>query len=278
MRLLIDTEARVLTIEEDGGRREVALYSPEAFSALSRQWLRVGWSQKYSYGFTWLGRPIIQLPEDLLRIQEAIWRVKPDVIVETGVAHGGSLVFYATLCEALGRGRVIGLDIRIRPENRAAIEAHPLSSRIALIEGSSIDPAVVARVRARIPSGSRVLVLLDSSHTKAHVHAELEAYAPLVSEDSYIVATDGIMYDLHDVPGGQPDWRWNHASAAAAEFAAANPQFVLETPARLFQEGLIQEPVTYWPGGWLRRLPESERQSRTSAPAAVATQMGPPGP
>lgn len=253
MRIVIDTDTKRLAVEDGAGRTEMDLYSPDAFSALSRHWVRVGWSQRYSYGFTWLGRPVIQLPEDLIRTQEVIFRTKPDIIVETGVAHGGSLIFYASLLELLGTGRVIGVDIEIRPANRAAIEAHPLASRITLIEGSSTDPATIDRVTAAIPAGSRVLVLLDSNHTKAHVRAELEAYGPLVTPGSYIVATDGIMCDLHDVPGGRPDWAWNHATAAAAEFAAERPEFKLENPPRQFQEGAIEEPVTYWPGGWLRR-------------------------
>jgi cephalosporin hydroxylase len=253
MRIVIDTDNRRLSVDGAAGNVEMDLYSPEAFAALSRQWVRVGWAQRYSYQFTWMGRPIIQLPEDMVRTQEAIWRVKPDVIVETGVAHGGSLVFYASLCELLGKGQVVGVDIEIRPRNRTAIEAHPMASRIALIEGSSIDPTTVDKVKARIPAGSRVMVLLDSNHTKAHVRAELEAYAPLVSQDSYIVATDGIMYDLHDVPGGVADWTWNHATAAAAEFAAVHPEFALERLTPPFSETKIEEPVTYWPGAWLRR-------------------------
>lgn len=253
MRITVDTESRRLTVEEDGATRELDLYTPEAFAALSRQWVRVGWAQRYSYGFSWLGRPVIQLPEDLVRTQEVIWRTRPDVIVETGVAHGGSLIFYASLFELMGQGTVVGVDIEIRPHNRAAIEAHPLAGRIRLIEGSSTDPAVVDRVRSGIAPGSRVMVLLDSDHSKAHVAAELEAYGPLVTPGCYLVATDGIMLDLHDVPGGRDDWSWNHATAAAAEFAAAHEEFVLEQPPRTFQEGSIDEPVTYWPGGWLRR-------------------------
>lgn len=253
MRITVDTESRRLTVEEDGATRELDLYTPEAFAALSRQWVRVGWAQRYSYGFSWLGRPVIQLPEDLVRTQEVIWRTRPDVIVETGVAHGGSLIFYASLFELMGQGAVVGVDIEIRPHNRAAIEAHPLAGRIRLIEGSSTDPAVVDRVRSGIAPGSRVMVLLDSDHSKAHVAAELEAYGPLVTPGCYLVATDGIMLDLHDVPGGRDDWSWNHATAAAAEFAAAHEEFVLEQPPRPFQEGSIDEPVTYWPGGWLRR-------------------------
>jgi cephalosporin hydroxylase len=255
MRLTIDTEARVLTEETPQGPREVPLYSPEAFSLLNRHWVRVGWSLKYSYGFAWLGRPVIQLPEDLMRIQELIHRVEPDVIVETGVAHGGSLIFYASLCKALDRGRVIGVDIEIRPHNRVAIEAHPLSSFITLIEGSSTAPEVVESVKDQIGSNERVLVILDSNHTKAHVLAELAAYGQLVSAGSYIVVADGIMADLSDCPGGKPEWAWDNPTEATMEFASADPRFELEEPPFPFNEGLIEERVTYWPSGFLRRLP-----------------------
>ena len=253
MRILIDTDLAQMTVEEGGGTRELPLFTPEAFSVLSRQWVRVGWAQRYSYSFTWLGRPMIQLPEDVWRLQEVIWGLKPDVIVETGVAHGGSLIFYASLCQLAGRGRVIGVDIEIRPHNRRAIEAHPLANRIRLIEGSSVDESVVRQVRTAVDGAPCVLVLLDSNHTKDHVRAELEAYSPMVTPGSYIVATDGIMLDLHDVPGGKPDWSWNHATAAAREFVEAHPDFALEPPRRLFDESGLAEGVTYWPGGWIRR-------------------------
>ena len=130
MKLTIDTETRVLVKEAPDGRVELPLDSPEAFALLSEQWVTVGWGQRYSYGFTWLGRPLIQLPEDVLRIQEVVFRVQPNVIVETGIAHGGSLVLYASLCKALGRGRVVGVDIEIRPHNRTALEEHPLAPLI----------------------------------------------------------------------------------------------------------------------------------------------------
>lgn len=250
---MIDTDSRTLTVESAGGSSEMALYSPEAFATLSREWVRIGWAQKYSYGFSWLGRPVIQLPEDLVRIQEIIWRTRPEVVIETGVAHGGSLVFHASLLELIGSGRVIGVDIEIRPHNRAAIEAHPLAPRIQLIEGSSTAPDIVGRVKASIPDGSRVMVMLDSNHTKAHVLAELEAYAPLVTSGCYIGIADGVMRDLDDVPGGRADWNWNNPTTAVAEFAAQHPEFVLEDPPRTFQEGTIEHPVTYWPEGWLRR-------------------------
>jgi cephalosporin hydroxylase len=257
MKLTIDTDARTLTEETSEGRRELPLYSPEAFSLLNRQWVRVGWSQRYSYGFAWFGRPVIQLPEDLVRIQELIHRVEPDVIVETGVAHGGSLIFYASLCKALDRGRVIGVDIEIRPHNRVAIEAHPLSSLVTLIEGSSTAPDVLASVGSLIGPDERVLVILASNHTKEHVLAELAAYGPLVSPGSYILVADGIMGDLSDVPGGKPEWKSDNPTQAAIEFARSDTRFELEEPAFPFNEGLIEERVTYFPSGILRRLPEA---------------------
>ena len=166
----------------------LSLSDPKAFSLITDLWIRSGWDTKYVYGFSWLGRPVIQLPEDMLRIQEVIYDIKLDVIVETGVAHGGSLVFYASLCTAMGKGRVIGIDIEIRPHNRKAIEEHHLSPLITLVEGSSVDLDIVNTVKDQIGSAETVLVLLDSNHLKEHVLAELEAYAPFVSPGSYIVA------------------------------------------------------------------------------------------
>src|SRR5688572_29114118 len=148
MKLTIDTESRTLVIEESGRSRTLDLYSREAFEQISRQWVRVGWGEKYQYTFSWMGRPIIQLPEDIVRVQEVIHRVQPDVIIETGVAHGGSLILYASLCKAMGKGRVVGIDIDIRPHNRKAIESHPLAPLITLIEGSSVEPRVVAATKA----------------------------------------------------------------------------------------------------------------------------------
>ena len=249
MRFTVDEAKRKLLLDT----REIDLYSSEAFSILSRVWLKVGWDQKYVYAFTWMGRPIIQLPEDIVRMQEVLYRVKPDVIVETGVAHGGSLILYASLCKAMGRGRVVGVDIEIRPHNRKAIEAHEMAPLITLVEGSSIEPSVVAKVRGGIAKGEAVLVILDSNHTKAHVRAELEAYGPLVTPGSHLVATDGSMEFLDDVPRGKPEWRTDNPKAAAAEFAAAHSEFSLEEPAWPFNEGNVRERITHWPGCFLRR-------------------------
>lgn len=255
MKINVDTDRQTLVFENgEGDLEELDLFSPAAFSRLSRVWLRMGWVLKYPYSFTWMGRPVIQLPEDLLRIQEVIYRVKPDVVIETGVAHGGSLVFYASLFRALGRGRVVGIDVAIRPANRAALERHELFPLITLIEGSSIDPEAVAAVRSLVSPSDRVLVVLDSDHSKAHVRTELETYAPLVSVGSYIVATDGIMEDLHDAPRGHPAWNHDNPKRAAEEFLVQHPEFDLEDPPPfLFNEGDIQEPLTYWPNAYLKR-------------------------
>lgn len=253
MKLIIDTDERTLT-EENGGITETfSLYSREAFERISRQWVKVGWDQAYSYTFSWMGRPVIQLPEDMLRIQEVIYQVKPDVIVETGVAHGGSLIFYASLCKAMGRGRIVGVDIEIRPHNRAAIESHEMSPLISLIEGDSIATDTLCAVKEHIRPGDTVLVVLDSCHTKDHVAKELTAYQSLVTPGSYLVATDGVMLDLGDVPRGCPDWSWDNPTAAAAEFALAHPEFELAQPPWPFNESALQSNITHWPGAWLRR-------------------------
>jgi cephalosporin hydroxylase len=251
--ITIDPDKDQVSVDTDDGVQTYGLSSPEAFAAISKVWLRAGWDTKYVYSFTWHGRPIIQLPDDLVRIQEVVFSVAPDVIIETGVAHGGSLVFYAGLCKIMGRGRVVGIDVEIRPHNRAAIEAHPLAPYITLIEGSSIDPDVVEQVRAHVGEGETVLVTLDSNHTKDHVLAELRAYGPLVTSGSYIVAMDGIMGDLVGAPRAGADWGWNNPTEAAHAFVAENTDFVLEEPPKAFNEGVIEERVTYWPDGFIRR-------------------------
>lgn len=255
MQLHIDTDSQALTIREDGRERTLALYSTEAFKLVSDLWVKLGWNAKYSYNFSWLGRPLIQLPEDVMRIQEVIHNVRPQVIVETGVAHGGSLILYASLMEAMGiDGQIIGVDIEIRPHNRKAIEEHPLFRRITLIEGSSVDEGIVSQVKNLIPADATVLVILDSDHSRAHVAAELEAYHSCVTPGSYIVATDGIMSEVADTPRGQPGWTTDNPTQAAKDFAACHPEFVLEQPAWDFNQSELSENITHWPGAYLRRL------------------------
>lgn len=254
MKLIIDDIQKTLTIEMDDTMRTISLYSKEAFELISNQWLKVGWNEKYVYTFSWMGRPVIQLPEDMIRIQEIIYRIKPDVIIETGVAHGGSLIYYASLFKAMEKGRVIGIDIEIRSHNRTAIEKHELASYITLIEGDSTDEKIVDQVKALVKPDETVLVILDSNHTKQHVLRELNVYSSLVTKGSYIVATDGSMKDLHDVPRGNSEWIWDNPVAAALEFAAENPEFVIEQPEWAFNESELTDVITHWPGAYLKRI------------------------
>jgi cephalosporin hydroxylase len=253
MTVTVDTTTGVIVSRTETGESRVPLYSKEGFEILSRLWLKVGWNQKYTYTFSWFGRPVIQLPDDMIRLQEVIHRVAPDVIVETGVAHGGSLVYYASLCKALGRGRVVGVDIEIRPHNKLALESHSLRDLITLVEGSSIDDAIVGRVQGLIRPGETVLVLLDSNHSRDHVRAELEVYAPLVSVGSYIVATDGVMQEVADAPRGQPSWLADNPVAAVHDFLGSHSEFVLEQPPWPFNESALDRNVTHWPQAYLRR-------------------------
>ena len=253
MKLTIDTDNAILLVEEGDSRSTLDLYSREALGLVSQQWVRLGWQMKYPYTFSWLGRPIIQLPEDMVRTQEVIYRLKPDVIVETGIAHGGSLIFYAGLCRLIGKGRIVGIDVEIRPHNRQAIEAHELFDLITMVEGDSVSPEVTAKVDELLDGAQTVLVILDSNHTKQHVLAELEAYHHLVTPGSYIVATDGVMQWVHDVPRGDPEWKEDNPSAAALEFASAHPEFVVEQPPWPFNESPLDKNVTHWPDAWLRR-------------------------
>lgn len=250
----IDEKKGKVIVETETEVKEYGIGTPEAFEIISNAWLRSGWDNKYVYSFTWMGRPVIQLPEDMIRIQEVIYKIKPDVIIETGVAHGGSLIFYASLCKAMEKGRIIGVDIEIREHNRKAIEQHELYSYIELIEGDSTKEEVVNKVKNMINKNEKVLVILDSCHTKEHVMAELEAYSPLVTEESYIVATDGIMEQVEGAPRTSPDWVWNNPKQAAIEFAGKHKDFVIEEPEFMFNEGTITNRVTYWPNSFIKRI------------------------
>ena len=247
-------KATVDVTDADGRTRSLPFASAEAFREVTKAWLRVGWDTKYVYGFTWLGRPIIQLPDDMIRLQEVIYSLKPDVIIETGIAHGGSLIYSASLCQMIGKGRVVGVDIEIRAQNRQAVEAHVLASYITMFEGSSIAPETVQKVRDQIRPGETAIVLLDSCHTYEHVLAELEAYGPMITPGSYLVAMDGIMQDVVGAPRTSPDWTTNNPQAAVREFLKSHSEFVLEEPSFPFNEGIVTDRVTYWPNAFLKRI------------------------
>lgn len=250
----IDTQENTVTVEEDGEALIHPLASAEGFEAVANAYLRAGWDNKYVYSFTWLGRPIIQLPDDILRAQELIFSVKPDILIEIGVAHGGSLILYSSIMEAIGTGRVIGVDINIRPHNRHEIENHRMAKRISLIEGDSIAQDTVQQVSAQIKSSDSVMIFLDGKHTYDHVTRELELYAPLITPDSYIVAMDGIQQSLVGAPRSQADWDWNNSAKAAIDFVAANEGFTISEPGPLFNEGNVTKFVTYWPSAYIKRL------------------------
>lgn len=244
-------------IEAQGGDRKLFLST--------NGWMGQANALKYSYHFTWLGRPIIQYPQDMVAMQELIWQIKPDLIIETGIAHGGSLIFSASmlaqldLCDAIEAGvslnpkestrKVLGIDIDIRAHNRAAIEAHPMASRIQMIQGSSIAPEIIAQVRALATDYSRVLVCLDSNHTHDHVLAELEAYAPLTSVGSYCVVFDTI---VEDMPAEMfPDRPWgpgDNPKTAVWEYLKSHPEFEID---KSIQHKLL---ITVAPDGYLKRV------------------------
>jgi len=221
----------------------------------SLDWVRDTATHNYSYNFSWLGRPIIQYPQDIVAMQELIWSIQPDLIIETGIAHGGSLIFSASMLElnaACGgpqHARVVGVDIDIREHNRQAIEAHPMSRRIDMIQGSSIDPAIVRQVAAKARDSRRVLVSLDSNHTHEHVLAELQAYAPFTSVGSYCVVFDTVIEDMPDDFFPNRPWgKGDNPKTAVKQFLSDRQDFVIDE--RLDSKLLISVA----PSGYLRRI------------------------
>ena len=218
----------ILTLDNNGERTTVDVYSKEGLDLLSNLWIKSAAQHRLMYEPNWLGRPVIQFPTDIVAIQELIWKLQPDVIVETGVAHGGSLVLSASILELIGKGTVVGVDIEIRPSNRNAIEAHPLNHRIKLIEGSSTAEDTLSAVRALVEDAERVLVMLDSNHTEAHVLKELELYSSFVTPESYIVAHDGAQAWVWDIPNGKPEWRDDHPLSAIHKFLKSHTEFSID--------------------------------------------------
>lgn len=230
------------------GEHEIeALGTDPHMRALTREWFLESAKHRYSYHFSWMGRPVIQYPQDMMAMQELIWAVKPDLIVETGIAHGGSLIFYASMLQLIGgEGRVLGIDIDIREPNRIEIEKHPMAHRIDMIEGSSIDVAIAQRVR-EAAHGKRVMVVLDSNHTHAHVLAECELYGPLVSSGSYMVVFDTVVEDMPkeffpDRPWGPGD----NPKTAVEAYLGTTDRFEID---REMEHKLL---ITVAPSGFLR--------------------------
>ncbi|HLX93592.1 MAG TPA: cephalosporin hydroxylase family protein [Puia sp.] len=236
---LQEREARILHNRENGDLKKAA----QAFNIASN-------SSQYSYNFSWMGRPIIQYPQDMIAMQEIIWDQKPDLIIETGIAHGGSLIFYASLLELVGKGEVLGIDIDIRAHNRMEIEKHPMFRRISMIEGSSIDQSVVAAAASLAQGKERVLVILDSNHTHEHVLRELHAYSPMVTPGSYIVVFDTIVEHLPEgyFKESRPWGIGNNPHTAAQQFLKENLDFKID---RAIDNKLL---ISVAPGGYLKRV------------------------
>ena len=219
------------------------------------QWVEKTSKYGYTYNFSWLGRPIIQFPQDIVAMQEIIWRVKPDLIIETGIAHGGSLILSASMLALLEmsgvikKGKVLGIDIEIREHNRVEIERHPLSDKIEMIEGSSIDKSIIEQVHKFAVNYGNILVCLDSNHTHDHVLAELNAYAPLVSKGSYCVIFDTLIEDLpKDIFPGRQWSRGNNPKTAAREYLKSHPEFEID---KSIAHKLL---ITVAPDGYLKKV------------------------
>ena len=241
--------------KRDGAAEIEILGNDGELADTTRSWMERASRAKYSYHFEWMGRPIIQYPQDIIATQEIIWSVKPDLIIETGVAHGGSLIFSASMLElnAISGGpqeaEVLGIDIDIRAHNRTAIESHPMAKRISIIEGSSVATDVVAKVRAKAAGMRNVLVLLDSNHTHDHVLAELEAYAHLTSIGSYCVVFDTAIEDMpEDLFSNRPWGKGNNAKTAVWNFLKRHPEFEVD---KSIEHKLA---ITVAPDGYLKRV------------------------
>ena len=239
--ILAFIEERKDRIERNAGNEELKKAADD-FNVASNK-------AQYSYNFSWMGRPIIQYPQDMIAMQEIIWELKPDLIIETGIAHGGSLIYYASLLELIGKGEVLGIDIDIRQHNRAEIEAHPMFKRIKMLEGSSISKEMIDKVAAIAEGKQTVLVVLDSNHTHDHVLQELELYAPFVTLNSYLVAFDTIVEDLpNDYMPGRPWRQGNNPKTAVWEFIKSHPEFEIDK--RIDNKLLI----SVGPDGYLKRV------------------------
>jgi len=227
----------------------------KTLTKLSLDWILETAPYKYSYNFSWLGLPIIQYPQDIVAMQEIIWQVKPDLIIETGIAHGGSLIFSASMLALLEisgkikKGRVLGIDIDIREHNRIEIEKHPLVSKIKMIQGSSIDEDIIRQVRDFAKDYKNILIILDSNHTHKHVLAELNAYAPLVSKGSYCVVFDTIIEDMPDDMFPDRPWgKGNNPKTAVWEYLKTHKEFEID---KSKENKLL---ITVAPGGYLKRV------------------------
>jgi cephalosporin hydroxylase len=243
---ITETDSSII-LKNENGQEEVKLYTKEGFEMLSNLWIKVAAEFKVNYELTWLGRPIIQFGSDMIMLQELIWEVKPDIFIETGIAHGGSLIYTASLFEMIGNGRVIGIDIDIREHNKVAILAHPMFKRISMIEGSSVADSTILALEKQLESGKKIMVMLDSNHSREHVLNEINLYSKYIPVGSYLIVQDGAQKWVADIPRGKAEWMDDNPLNAIDDFLKVNSDFVVdETYTRL---GITQSPK-----GFLKRI------------------------
>jgi len=236
-----------ITVQDENKTESVDLYSEQGLTLIAGLWVKLCAQYKFTHDITWMGVPIIQLPEDVVMMQELIWKIRPDVIVECGLAHGGSALFYASLLELIGKGFVIGIDVEIRQYNKIVIQNHPLSHRVKMMQCDSASEEAVTRVKELIKPSDRVMVVLDSNHSKEHVAKELALYNGLVTPGSYLVAMDGAMAFVWDMPDAKPGWKEDNPLRAIEEFMKDNKAFEID-------EHYTRLKVTANPKGFLRKI------------------------
>ncbi|WP_299290900.1 cephalosporin hydroxylase family protein [Nitrosopumilus sp.] len=233
--------------EKRNQKKIKSMVDDKEIEKISRKWFNRVFSYEYSYHFSWLGRPIIQFPQDMIAIQEIIWKTKPDIIIETGIAHGGSLIFSASILELIGKGKVIGIDIDIRKHNRKEIEKHPLKKRITMLEGSSLDGEILKQVKKLVKNKKKIVVFLDSYHTHEHVLRELEMYSPLVKNGSYVVVFDTMVEFMPKNSFPNRPWdKGNNPHTAVMDFLKKNKRFKID---KEIENKLL---ITSCPDGFLK--------------------------
>ena len=241
---ITETDSSII-LKNKNVEHEVSLYSQEGFEMLSNLWIKVAAEFKLNYELKWLGRPIIQFGSDMVMLQELIWEVKPDIFIETGIAHGGSLIYTASLFEMMGNGKVIGIDVEIREHNRIAILAHPMYKRISMIEGSSVSGTTIAELEKQLEPDKKVMV--DSNHSREHVLNEMQLYSKYIPVGSYLIVQDGAQKWVADMPRGKPEWIDDNPLNAIDDFLKTNSDFVVD-------ENYTRLGITQSPSGYLKKV------------------------
>jgi cephalosporin hydroxylase len=253
MKLLIDTNSKKINISEEQDSHNLNLYTKKAFTKISNFWLEYIWNQKYTYRFTWLGFPIIQLPDDIINIQELIFKEKPKYIIETGVAHGGSVIFYASLIKLLNLKKVVGIEKKIKKKNLINLHRSPLKKYFKIIQGDSTSDKVINKVK-NIIKKNKTLLILDSNHSSEHVYKELVSYSKILQKNCIIVATDGIVDVMKFAPRRLKYNKNGGPVLAIKKFLSKDKKFKKINPTNLFNESNVSQNMTHWQYGWMKKI------------------------